>query len=66
MTNGFYKNDNGSVLYAPNFVINKDYELYKEQKDTYTYPVEGWKWFDDEDSAYTEYGLKKPEVKNNE
>ncbi len=49
-TSGFYKLD-GDLLYGPNFVLNANYELYKEEKDTHTYPVDGWYWFDDEEQA---------------
>ena len=31
---------------GPNFVLNRDYELRKEDKDSYTYPVDGWYWVD--------------------
>jgi len=62
MNSGFYKNDNGNLLYGPNFVLNKDYELRKENKANYTYPVDGWCWFDDEDSAYVYFNLEKPKV----
>ena len=48
-TSGFFKNDSGMVLNGPNFVLGGSYSLYKEQKDTYTYPVEGWYWFDSEE-----------------
>jgi len=57
----FYKNDNGQLLEAPNYVYSKDYTLLAEDKDSYTYPVDGWKWFDDEDQARLEYNLPKPE-----
>jgi hypothetical protein len=43
-TSGFYKFDNGAWLYAPNFVYSPNYTLTKEEKDTYTYPVDGWIW----------------------
>ena len=49
-TSGFYKVD-GSLLYAPNYVLNSDYELYKDQHESYTYPVDGWYWFDTEEQA---------------
>jgi hypothetical protein len=49
-TNGFYKLD-GELLYAPNFVLNANYELRKETKDEHTYPVDGWYWFDTEEEA---------------
>ena len=43
--NGFYKNDGGNLLYAPTYVINKDYELHIEQYNTYNYPISGWYYF---------------------
>ena len=46
-TSGFYKLD-GELLYAPNYVLNANYELYKDQHESYTYPVDGWYWFDSE------------------
>lgn len=54
---GFYKLDNTELLYGPNFVLNTNFNLYKEQKDTYTYPIDGWYWFDDENQARTFFGL---------
>jgi hypothetical protein len=68
MNSGFYKNDNGQLLYGPNFVLNKDYELRRENKDHYTYPVDGWFWFDNEDEAYVYFNIEKPllEDQNNE
>ena len=48
---GFYKLDDGMLLYGANFAVNANYELYKEQKDTYTYPVDGWSWYESEQAA---------------
>ena len=45
MEQGFYKIENGELLYAPNAVLNKNYTLFREEHDTYTYPVYGWSWF---------------------
>lgn len=50
-TSGFYKNDNGTLLFGPNFVLNKDFELRRETHEQHTYPVDGWAWFDSEDQA---------------
>lgn len=52
-TSGFYKNNEGELLYGPNFVFGPfgQYTLKKETKDDYTYPVEGWYWFDSEVEA---------------
>lgn len=48
-TSGFYKqNEEGEWMYAPNFVYAPDYTLLKEEKDTYTYPVDGWTWYDEQ------------------
>lgn len=54
MEAGFYKAEQLSVLgdatllYAPNFVLNKDYELRIEQREEYAYPVHGWYYFESE------------------
>ena len=59
-TSGFYKLDD-ILLYGPNFVINKDYELYKETKDDNVYPIDGWYWFDSEEDARLHFNLPAPE-----
>ena len=59
-TSGFYKNDNGELLYAPNYAININYELYKEQHNDYQYPIDGWYWFDNDDAAYLFFNIEKP------
>jgi hypothetical protein len=46
MEDGFYKLEDGNWLYAPNFVYGPNLELIRENKDDYTYPVDGWEWFD--------------------
>ena len=45
---GFYKNDNGFLIWSADRVINDNFELWVDQKDTYSYPVEGWIWADSE------------------
>ena len=55
-TQGFYKND-GTLLYGLNFVLNANYELRKETKDDYTYPVDGWYWFDTRQEALDFFGI---------
>lgn len=47
----FYKNDGGRLGVAPNFVISPTFELRAELHDTYTYPQDGWHWFDSESEA---------------
>lgn len=57
--NGFYKNENGELLHAPNFVIFPDgTELYTTNKDTYTYPINDWYYFDTEEEAKSFYGIE--------
>ena len=46
-TSGFYKLEDDNWLYAPNFVYGPNYTLLRENKDSYTYPVEGWEWYDE-------------------
>jgi hypothetical protein len=46
-TSGFYKlNEINDWEFAPNFVYGPNFELIREDKDTYTYPVDGWSWYD--------------------
>jgi hypothetical protein len=59
MNNGFYKNDNGQLSYAPNFVIFPDGpELIIQHKDNYTYPIYDWYYFDSEEDAKTFFGIE--------
>ena len=45
---GFYKQaEDGSWIYAENFVYGPTFELLRELKDTYIYPVEGWSWYNE-------------------
>ena len=57
-TSGFYKNDNGYILYGPNFVLNANYDLRKETKDQHIYPIDEWYWFESIEEAYTFFGLE--------
>ena len=61
----FFKNNNRKLLEAPNSVINKDYELKIEDKDTYTYPVNGWYYFETKDEALKFFGIKEEKPINN-
>jgi len=58
MESGFYKIDyTGELLYAPNFVEHKDYQLYAHLQQLHTYPVDGWHWFDSEEEARLHFNL---------
>jgi hypothetical protein len=65
-TPGFYKVDpSGIVIYGPNYVFGPydQYKLLREEKDTYTYPIDGWYWFDTEQEAYEFFQIEwYPEV----
>jgi len=54
---GFYYLNIDKLVYAPNKVIAKNFNLLKENKDEYTYPINGWHWFEDEDSANKYFGI---------
>ena len=56
-TSGFYKNDNGTLLHGPNYVLNASYELRRENLSTLMLPVDGWHWFDSEAEARTAFNL---------
>ncbi len=48
---GFYKKTPEGILYAPQFVLGGSYELDYNWRTVYTYPVDGWYWFDDRSQA---------------
>jgi hypothetical protein len=56
-TSGFYKDDEGNLLFAPNGVTGPTYDLQPINHEAYTYPVEGWYWFDTEAEAREFFGL---------
>lgn len=45
-TSGFYKIEGGEIICAPNFVEGPGVSLRAEDRASYTYPVDGWAWFD--------------------
>lgn len=52
-TSGFYKQEeDGSWIYAPNFVYGFNFELLRERKDSYEYPANGWTWYDENKEVY--------------
>ena len=59
-TSGFFKADDGMLLGPANNVFNANFTLHRTDKDTYAYPVDGWRWFDDEDAAYEFFALERP------
>ena len=49
---GFYKETEEGWYYAPNGVSAPTYELTKETKDDFIYPIDGWFWSDIEPDGY--------------
>jgi hypothetical protein len=49
----FYKllnEETKEYSYGP-YVHAQEYMLLNEMKDSYTYPIDGWHWFDTEEEA---------------
>jgi hypothetical protein len=61
-TSGFYKKELFELLFAANFVYTPNNQLIRDLAHTYTYPVDGWTWFDSAQQAYNYYGLPYTEV----
>jgi hypothetical protein len=53
----FVRRDPEYYLVAPNFVEAPDYILNACDKDTYTYPIHGWYWFDTLEQAAEFFGV---------
>lgn len=43
-------------------VLSAEYQLLTEDKDTYTYPIDGWYWFDSEEEAREFFNLPPLEI----
>ncbi len=60
-TSGFYRLDGDQLLCGPNFVYHRDYSLMRDNHTEYTYPVDGWYWFDSEQDARAHFDLPQVE-----
>lgn len=49
----FYKMDTDILLVADGFVYAPAFTLQADLHETYTYPMDGWYWFDTEEEAHT-------------
>lgn len=56
-SSGFYKNDNGNLLFATNSVTGPDFDLNRLDYSSYDYPVDGWSWFESEEDARLALGF---------
>ena len=58
----FYKLiDEVNYTYGPE-VINAEYQLLTEDKDIYTYPIDGWIWANSENEAREFFNLPPLEI----
>jgi hypothetical protein len=57
-TSGFYKKEGNSYIFAPNAIRAPNYDLFRANKDGYLYPIHGWYWFDDKQTALDFFGIK--------
>lgn len=65
-TSGFYKKENeNTILFAPNFVESSDCSLYRESKDDYSYPIDGWYWFDSREQAESFFNIPSTNPEEN-
>lgn len=56
---GFYKKIEDDILKGENFVFSPSVTLKAEDKDTYTYPQDGWYWFGTFDEALAFFAVLK-------
>lgn len=56
-TSGFYKLEDETLLYSPTTVESATYFLNAEIHETYTYPVDGWYWFNNIDEVKDFFNL---------
>lgn len=56
-TSGFYSVSNGKLVYSSGNLVGPGWELNRADKDTYSYPVNGWYWFDTETAAKEALGI---------
>jgi len=56
MEKGFYKLDNGSLLFGT-MVTSQNYLLIIEEKDSYNLPIDGWHYFESEAEAKDYFGI---------
>ena len=58
----FYKMiDEVNYTYGPE-VISAEYQLLTEDKDTYTYPIDRWYWFNSDEEAREFFNLPPLEI----
>ena len=56
-SDGFYKVNDTTLLFAKNSVLGPSISITRTDKDTYEYPVDGWHWFDTLEEAVSFFNL---------
>jgi len=57
MFNGFYKSNQETYIYAPTKVTAPNYTLDVTIPSAHTYPIDGWVYYDDINTALTALGI---------
>lgn len=58
---GFYRvDDENNLLYAPTAVYAPDYTLLAAERFNYTYPINGWYWFESYEQAVAQWSIELP------
>lgn len=52
-TSGFYRLDNGRLLYGPADIHGPGFTLTRDGHAAARYPIDGWTWYDTRDAATT-------------
>lgn len=45
------------IFVGPNYVYAPTFSLIATDRETYTYPIDGWYWFDTDAEAYAFFGI---------
>lgn len=59
-TSGFYNKD--AMLRAGMFVFGPGFTLLRDEKDSYSYPVNGWYWFDSAEEAAAFFNVNVEDI----
>lgn len=57
---GFYKSTGVEILYAPNYIQSPNYYITVNDKDSQSFPIDGWYYFDTKQEAESFFQLLPP------
>ena len=55
---GFYKFEDGNLLFAPNFVDAPEFTLDAINKNELNLPLDGWYWFESKQEAKDYFNIE--------